>query len=76
MVGRLPTNIGEMGSVPGPGGPTYCGKTEPLYYNYRNPFTLEPVVRNKRSHCKEEPTHHKQRKPMGSKEPKQPQINK
>ena len=43
-------------------GNSACATTaEPLCHNYWSSGTLEPVLRNKRSHCHEKPMHHNQR---------------
>ena len=54
--------------------PTCCGATKPLHHNYQptcrqllKPVRLEPVLCNKRSHCREKPTH-------GDEDSMQPEI--
>jgi len=44
VVGSLPANEGDVGSIAGPEGPQCLG-------------TTEPVLHDKRSHCNEKPTH-------------------
>jgi len=33
---------------------------EPMCCNYRSPHILEPVLHNKRRHCNEKPSYHKE----------------
>ena len=76
MVKNPPASVGNMGSIPGLEDPTCLGATEPE--------CLELVPHNKKSHCSEEPMHHKWRvaathcncrKPMHSNEgPAQPKY--
>ena len=42
--------------------------TEFMHHSYYSPRDLEPVLRNKRSHCNEKPEYHNQRKSTHSKE--------
>ena len=67
VVKNLPGNVGDMGSIPGPGRFTCCWTTKPLCHNYwacaLEPMSLnywslhtfEPMLHNKRSHCDEKP---------------------
>ena len=34
IVRNLPTNAGDMGSIPGPGGSSQYGAIKPMYHNY------------------------------------------
>ena len=50
--------------------PTSHGATKPMHHNYwacmpqlLKPARLEPVLRDKRSHCNEKPAHHNKEKP-------------
>ena len=36
---------------------TCRGAARPVYHDYGSPWALEPVLHNKRSHCREKPTH-------------------
>ena len=69
VVKNLPANVGDTGSSPGPGRShmprsnearvpqllSLCSRgREPQLLN---PTRLEPVLRNKRSHCNEKPAH-------------------
>ena len=69
MVKNLPANVGDEGSSPGPGGSRTprgnearapqllglrSGAREP---QLRKPECLEPMLRNKRRHRNEKPTH-------------------
>ena len=70
MVKNLPANAGDMGSSPGPGRSHMLRSNEAhalqlLSLSSRarepqllKPAHLEPVLRNKRSHRNEKPTHH------------------
>ena len=69
---NLPANAGDTGSIPGPGRSHMPWSNEaraPQLLSLRSrarepqllkPAHLEPVLRNKRSHCNEKPTHHKE----------------
>ena len=80
MVKNPPANAGDMGSSPGLGKshmPRGNQAHEPQLLSLRSrarepqllkPMHLEPVLRNRKSHCSEKPMH-------CNKEPKQPKIN-
>ena len=65
MVKNTPTNAGDTGSIPDPGGSHMlrCAETiEPMLYNLGTPTTepmyLEPVLCNKRLYRNEKPANH------------------
>ena len=75
MVKNLPANAGDMGSNPGPGRShmprsnkacvpqllSLCSRDH--VPQLLKPTCLEPVLRNKRSHCNEKAVHHNEEYP-------------
>ena len=53
VVGSLPTNSEDMGSIPGPGDPICRGAAKPLRHKCWSLGALEPVLHKKRSHHNE-----------------------
>ena len=79
VVESPPANAGDMGSIPG------LGSSHTLQENCVSQLLspqvatteahhLEPVLRNKRSHCNEKPAHWKE-SPDSSEDPAQPEID-
>ena len=64
VVKNPPTNAGDTGSIPGPGGSHMlrCATTiEPMLYSLgttTEPMCLEPVLCNKRMYRNEKPANH------------------
>ena len=54
---NLRANAGDVGSIPDLEDSTCCGATEARGPQLLKPECLEPVLRNKRSHHNEKPTH-------------------
>ena len=60
---NLPTNAGDMGSIPGPARFHMLWNSKPLWHNY-GAHALEPMLCNKRSHCSEKPMHCNEEQPL------------
>ena len=58
VVGNLPCNGGDTGSIPGLEDPTCWGATKPLCDNCWSLCHLEPRLPSKWSHCSEKLGHH------------------
>jgi hypothetical protein len=76
VVKNLPPNVGDMGSIPGPGRShmPWSNKAQLLSL-----LALKPVLRNEKSlsiAVKSSPTHHNRRKSVHcNKDPAQPKVN-
>ena len=57
VVENLPANAGGTGSSPGPGGSHMPWSNKARGPQPLKPVHLEPVLRDKRSHCNEKPAH-------------------
>ena len=60
VVKNPPANAGDMGSSPGPGRSHMPQSNKAHAPPLLKPVSLEPVLRNKRSHRNEKPAHHKE----------------
>ena len=56
VVKNLPANAGDTGSSPGPGRSHMPRSNKARATQLLKPAHLEPVFRNKRSHCNEKPS--------------------
>ena len=57
VVKNLPAIAGNTGLIPGPGRFHVLQAAKPVCHNCGSQQALEPVLLNKRSHCKEKPKH-------------------
>ena len=57
VIKNPPANAGETGSSPGPGGSHMPRSNKAHAPQLLKPVCLEPMLRNKRSHCNEKPAH-------------------
>ena len=57
VAGNPPANAGDTGSIPGPGGFYSPLGNEACAPQLLSPRTLELMLCNKRSHCREKPGH-------------------
>ena len=57
VVGNLPCNGGDTGSIPDSEDPTFWGATKPLCDNFWSLCNLEPMLPNEGSHYSEKPVH-------------------
>ena len=53
-----PASAGDMGSIPGPGRIPHAVEQLSPWATTTDPTSLEPVLRNKRSHCNGKSMHH------------------